>query len=249
MLIDVVRMLVEERGEPMPAHVDDDTLRQTFQALCNIRPPNLPKAGFFELQDAFLKAEKEARGVVDVNEFEFNNGIALWQGDITRLNSDAIVNAANSALLGCFQPLHACIDNVIHTNAGIQLRLACHEHMRGGNLPTGQVVATPAFNLPSRYVFHTVGPIVKNHTPTERDEALLAKCYENCLNKAAVLGLDTIAFCSVSTGLFGYPQDKACPLVVRTVRAWLKKVGGVRVIFDVFSDDDKAHYEQALGQR
>lgn len=245
-LIKLVELLSAERGEPAPEARDPASLTRAFWALCNIRPPAPPPAGFIELQDAFLQSATQSRGVVEAAELEFHRGIALWQGDITRLAADAIVNAGNAALLGCFAPLHACIDNAIHTAAGVQLRLACEEIMQGRALPTGELRVTEAFNLPSRFVFHTVGPIVEGGQPSEVQKEQLAACYENCLDAAHARGLRTIAFCSISTGVFGYPQRLAAPLAVQTVRRWQQAHAGLKVIFDVFSKEDRVAYEHEL---
>lgn len=245
-LIQLVAMLSSERGEPAPEQRDPTALTRAFWALCNLRPPAEPPAGFIELQDAFLRSATQRRGVVTADSFAFKQGMALWQGDITRLAVDAIVNAGNAALVGCFVPHHACIDNAIHTAAGVQLRRACAALMRGRLLPTGELRVTEAFNLPSRYVFHTVGPIVQGGRPGGQQAAQLSACYQNCLDTAAERGLRTIAFCSISTGVFGYPQALAAPLAVDTVRRWQRDHPGVNVIFDVFSDADRVAYEHAI---
>jgi len=201
---------------------------------------------FLDLQDRYLAAKTLERGVVPVAGLAYRDSMALWQGDITRLDADAIVNAGNPALLGCFQPLHDCIDNVIHSNAGVQARLDCQRIMGGAELPNGEVVATPAYNLPSRFIFHTVGPIVSNGRPTERQAADLAKCYRSCLGKAAEMGLDTLALCCLSTGLYGYPKEQAARLATATVRELLPGLGGLKVIFTVYLEEDKALYEHEL---
>ena len=181
--------------------------------------------------------------------------LVLWQGDITRLAVDAIVNAANSALLGCFVPGHRCIDNVIHSAAGLQLREACAVLMRaqGHDEPTGRAKITPGFNLPARYVLHTVGPIIApdsrgQYAPTEKDAARLAACYRSCLGLAREQGLRSVAFCCISTGEFHYPKRAAAEIAIRTVRDWLTETGGgMKVVFNVFLDEDAAIYRELLG--
>ena len=201
------------------------------------------------MQDEYLAEELRARGTTLAAELAPLSGdICLWQGDITTLAADAVVNAANSAMLGCFVPCHRCIDNAIHTYAGIQLRLACHELMerQGHEEPTGGAKITPAFNLPSRYVIHTVGPIVyASLTRRERDE--LASCYRSCLKLAKENGLKSVAFCCISTGEFRFPNAAAAQIAVDTVREFLKEEGvGMRVIFNVFKDIDREIYAGLL---
>lgn len=210
-----------------------------MRVLMTVRPPRPVPDDVLMLQDEVLGARLEAAG-----------RIVLWQGDITRLRVDAIVNAANSQLLGCFVPLHPCIDNAIHSAAGMQLRNACEALMRGapGGEPPGRARLTPAFNLPSRYVLHTVGPIVRGR-PTEHDEATLASCYRACLELAGGLAdVRSIAFCGISTGQFGFPHLAAARIAVATVTEWLGLHGSEldRVIFDVFSDQDHDDYARVL---
>ena len=174
--------------------------RKLLRALMNVRPPMPLDENFLKLQDEVLTEEKFERGIVKLSEIpNVEENIKIWQGDITRLEVDAIVNAANSALLGCFVPLHACIDNAIHSAAGLQLRDACNK-ISNGNEPTGQAKITPAFNLPCKFVIHTVGPIVSDKSATAAEENLLASCYQNCLELAVQNSLKSIVFCCVSTG-------------------------------------------------
>jgi len=194
------------------------------------------------------KEEKEIVGSSPT----MTRGLYLWQGDITTLKVDAIVNAANSALLGCFAPLHACIDNCIHTFAGIQLRLACNELMKkqGHEEGTGLCKITPAFNLPSRYVLHTVGPIIYTRVG-EREKLLLASCYKNCLAAAAEKRLESIAFCCISTGVFRFPADLAAQIAVETVEKWLLEnpdSSVKKVVFNVFGNKDFEIYRKVLFQ-
>jgi O-acetyl-ADP-ribose deacetylase (regulator of RNase III) len=225
-----------------------------LRALMNIRPPIAISPELLELQDRLLSAQREAKGVTDLEalrsiqmEFPgtrapFAERLVLWRGDITTLAVDAIVNAANDRLLGCFIPHHRCIDNAIHSAAGIQLRLECSEIMRaqGHAEPTGQAKITRGCNLPARYVLHTVGPIVADQV-TEEHERLLAACYTACLNLAARCSdIRSVAFCCISTGEFRFPRSLAAEIAVRTVCAWMKGSDGQmdKVIFNVFIQED-----------
>lgn len=243
----LIEILSQERREKVPP-LSEEEKSQYFRALCNLRMPLPASEEFLKLQDEYLSEQTRMRGIVDVATLSYKDGIALWQGDITRLNSDAIVNACNSKLLGCFQPLHNCIDNCIHSFAGIQVRLDCDKIMQGGDEANGQVKVTGAYNLPSKYIFHTVGPIV-NGKVTTQNERDLKSCYISCLNKAKEMNLKSIAFCCLSTGVFSYPKDKACALAVGTVKSWLEENGsGIKIIFNVFTDEDKVLYERELSK-
>ena len=223
--------------------------RRLLRSLMNVRPPRRTDWAFLKIQDAYLQGETAAKGITDVADLTpIQPGLYLWQGDITTLKCDAIVNAANSGMTGCYIPNHRCIDNAIHTYAGIELRLACEELMerQGYPEPTGQAKITPAFNLPCRYVLHTVGPII-NGRVTKEDEELLASCYRSCLELAAENGLESVAFCCISTGEFHFPNELAAEIAIRTVKEFLKKQTSVKkVIFNVFKDLDKAIYEKLL---
>ncbi len=234
-------------GLELPA--DRGEKRALLRALFNLRPPLPADERLLAVQDEYLAEELLARGITLAAELAPLSGdICLWQGDITTLAADAVVNAANSAMLGCFVPCHRCIDNAIHTYAGIQLRLACHELMerQGHEEPTGGAKITPAFNLPSRYVIHTVGPIVyASLMRRECDE--LASCYRSCLKLARENGLKSIAFCCISTGEFRFPNAAAAEIAVDTVREFLEEEGvGMRVIFNVFKDIDREIYAGLL---
>lgn len=221
-----------------------------FRALVNVRPPWEASPAFLAHQDAFLKGYIAQKGITDANSLSFDSeGLCVWRGDVTTLRCDAIVNAANSALLGCFCPNHGCIDNAIHTFAGVQLRLACAELMRaqGHEEPLGQAKITPAFNLPSRYVLHTVGPIVQGAT-TKTDCQALASCYRSCLELAARNHLKSIAFCCISTGEFHFPNEQAAQIALQTVRAWKAQAcAEIEVIFNVFKQADETRYRALLG--
>ena len=247
----LIQSLLKERPEYRDLSIpsESDSQRQLLRGLINIRAPQRTDAEFLKTQDAYLQGETAAKGITDIAGLTpIQPGLYLWQGDITTLKCDAIVNAANSGMTGCYIPNHRCIDNAIHTYAGVELRLACAELMeqQGHPEPTGQAKITPAFNLPCRYVLHTVGPIIDGRV-TKEDKELLASCYRSCLELAAENGLESVAFCCISTGEFHFPNDLAAEIAVRTVKEFLKKQTSVKkVIFNVFKDLDKAIYEKLL---
>ena len=233
---------------------DTDGRRRLLRSLMNIRMPRRLPTETLQMQDAYLRQRAEEKGIVTLDEIPVKEGvISLWQGDITRLAVDAIVNAANSQMLGCFVPMHTCIDNCIHTYAGVQLRAECARQMqqlrtRYGpdyEQPTAIPMLTDAYNLPAKKVVHIVGPIVSGRL-TQALEQDLANCYSNTLALCAENGLRSVAFCCISTGVFHFPPDRAAYLAVKTVRQWLAEHEGVmdRVIFNVFSDKDRSIYEQ-----
>ena len=229
---------------------DEASQRRLLRSLMNLCPPMPLSPGYLALQDALLSAEREERGVVEAAALpavEADPRVCLWRGDVTRLAADAVVNAANGALLGCFHPCHGCIDNAIHSAAGLQLREECARLMRlqGCEEPPGRAKLTPGYNLPSRYVLHTVGPIVSGPLRPE-DCALLASCYRSCLALAAERGLASVAFCCISTGEYRFPADRAAEIAVGTVRAFLQS-NEIRVIFNVFKESDEALYRRLLG--
>ena len=201
------------------------------------------------MQDEYLKEEIKRKGIVDIDDLKpIKDGIYLWQGDITTLRCDVIVNAANSGMTGCYVPNHRCIDNCIHSFAGVQLRLECDEIMtkQGYSEPTGQAKITNSYNLPCKYIIHTVGPII-NGKLTSEDCDLLESCYKSCLELAAKNNLDSIAFCCISTGEFHFPNDKAAQIAVKTVEEFMKKETSLKkVIFNVFKDMDKEIYRKLL---
>ena len=247
----LIQSLLKERPEyrDMGIPADTNSQRQLLRGLMNIRAPQHTDWAFLKTQDAYLQGETAAKGVTDVADLTpIQPGLYLWQGDITTLKCDAIVNAANSGMTGCYIPNHRCIDNAIHTYAGVELRLACAELMeqQGYPEPTGQAKITPAFNLPCRYVLHTVGPII-NGRVTKEDEELLASCYRSCLALAAENNLESVAFCCISTGEFHFPNDLAAQIAVETVKQFMNRKTSVKkVIFNVFKDLDKAIYEKLL---
>ena len=242
----LIKYLLKERNETISIPNDEGSQKRLLRALLNVRPPVPVSAEFLSLQDEYLAKLAAEKGVIDVNSFTYNDGISLFKGDITTLNADVIVNAANSAMLGCFRPLHNCIDNVIHTFAGVQLRLDCNNIMRGNEAENGEVIVTKAYNLPSRFIFHTVGPIVSGRV-TAQNQADLKKCYLNCLNKADEMKLKSIAFCCISTGVFGYPKEEAALLAIKVVQQYKKQTASdIKVIFDVFTEEDYELYRRIL---
>ena len=248
----LIQSLLKENPDyqDMRIPADANSQRQLLRGLLNIREPRRSSPDFLQIQDEYLQNETAAKGITDVADLTpLQPGLYLWQGDITTLKCDAIVNAANSGMTGCYCPNHGCIDNAIHTYAGVQLRLACAEIMdrQGHPEPTGQAKITPAFDLPCRYVLHTVGPIVSGQV-TAQDKELLSSCYRSCLELAAEKGLESVAFCCISTGEFHFPNEQAAEIAVQTVKAFFKKQTSVKkVIFNVFKDMDKVLYEKLLG--
>ena len=206
---------------------------------------------FLKIRNEYLTIALDEKGITDLSDLTpVQDDFYIWQGDITTLRCGAIVNAANSRLLGCFQPLHNCIDNCIHTYSGIQLRNKCHEIMQrqGHEEPTGKAKITPAYNLPCEYVIHTVGPIVNNFL-TEEHCKLLESCYLSCLETAQKNDIKSIAFCCISTGVFGFPQKEAAEIAVKTVKKFKAETGsGIKVIFNVFKDEDREIYEKLFGK-
>lgn len=223
-----------------------------LRSLFNVRPPYPASPEFLDIQDEYLGEMIRERGITDGDSLPpaaSDPRLVLWQGDITSLRCDAIVNAANSALLGCWQPCHSCIDNIIHSFAGVQLRIKCNELMeaQGHEEETGKAKITPAYNLPSKFVLHTVGPIILGELE-EEDCRLLADCYRSCLSLAAENGLRSVAFCCISTGVFRFPQERAAEIAVKTVKAFLdhSETSLKRVIFNVFKDSDWEIYSNIL---
>ena len=247
----LIQSLLNERPSCQKQMIPADSERQKIllRGLMNVRRPAGIDTEFLQVQDAYLQDETAAKGITDVADLTpIQPGLYLWQGDITTLKCDAIVNAANSGMTGCYVPNHRCIDNAIHTFAGVELRLACAKLMeqQGYPEPTGQAKITPAFNLPCRYVLHTVGPIIDGRV-MQCDRELLASCYRSCLELAAENGLENVAFCCISTGEFHFPNDLAAEIAVQTVKEFLKKQTSVKkVIFNVFKDLDKTIYEKLL---
>lgn len=248
----LIKSLLQERTEYRDISISADTeqQKQLLRALMNVRAPQQIGTEFLRIQDEYLQYEIAAKGITDVAELTpVQHGIYLWQGDITTLKCDAVVNAANSGMTGCYIPNHRCIDNAIHTFAGMQLRLVCDNLMeqQGYPEPAGGAKITPAFNLPSRYVLHTVGPVISGKVKKYERE-LLASCYRSCLELAAENKLESVAFCCISTGEFHFPNELAAEIAVQSVKEFFRLQTGVKkVIFNVFKDLDKNIYQKLLG--
>ena len=244
--------LLAERPEyaDMSIPSGEDERFRLWRALINVRAPRAVSAEYLGLEDAFLEESLAGRGVTRAEDLTpAEPGIYLWQGDITTLAADGIVNAANSGMTGCYVPCHGCIDNAIHTFAGVRLRNECARIMaaQGREEPAGRAKITPGYNLPAKYVLHTVGPIVRGN-PTLRDCELLESCYRSCLELAADYRLGSIAFCCISTGEFGFPNRPAADIAVKTVHGFLTRTGSdMKVIFNVFKDKDRDIYKELLG--
>jgi O-acetyl-ADP-ribose deacetylase (regulator of RNase III) len=245
----------KEEAEQFPKDMENQ--RRLLRSLMNLRYPKkklLPE--YFRLQDELLGEEREEKGVVSVFDLPVTKTdprISIWQGDITRLEVDAIVNAANSQMLGCFVPCHACIDNAIHSAAGLQLRDECMDLMRaqGHEEPTGRAKITKGYNLPAKYVLHTVGPIVEQSV-TEENRQLLASCYQSCMELADAKKLKSVAFCCISTGLFRFPNDLAAFIAVKTVREYFDlhpNTSIKKVVFNVFKDLDHEIYVSLMNEK
>ena len=213
----------------------------------NVWEPRPISEDFLKMQDAELQMQREDKGVVEISDITpQTSDILLWQGDITRLKVDAIVNAANAQALGCWAPLHNCIDNCIHSAAGIQLRKECNDTMQGRLLATGNAFITKGDNLPAKHVIHTVGPIIPDGIPTKEQEEQLAACYRSCLDLAEKNGLESIAFCCISTGVFHFPNQRAAEIAIETVKSYPRH-SLKTIVFNVFLDKDRDIYEQLLG--
>lgn len=247
----LIRELLQENLQYRDLEIpsEEEEQKQLLRGLMNIRPPRKISRKFLGVQDEYLQTETAAKGITESDDLNpVLEGIYLWQGDITTLRCDAIVNAANSGMTGCYVPNHRCIDNCIHSFSGIQLRIDCAEIMRlqGHEEETGKAKITKAYNLPCRYILHTVGPIVSGPL-TEKHCALLAECYRSCLKLAAEYQLESIAFCCISTGEFRFPNDKAAQIAVSVVKDFmLQKTSVKKVIFNVFKDSDKEIYRRLL---
>ena len=247
----LIRRLLDEdrryRGMAVPESPQEQRL--FLRGLMNIRPPRKIDDEFLSVQDAYLTEETRRKGITDADDLApARRRMCLWQGDITTLRCDAIVNAANSGMTGCYVPNHRCIDNCIHTYAGVQLRWDCAQIMeeQAREEPTGQAKITAAHNLPCRYVLHTVGPIVSGRL-TQEHCRLLASCYRSCLELAAGNRLESVAFCCISTGEFHFPNERAAAIAVETVETFLKQETSIqKVIFNVYKDRDREIYEELL---
>lgn len=245
----LIQYLLSERSDLSDLKIPADESEQfrLYRSLVNIRPALNASMDYLKAEDEFLQETIKQKGITDIADLQqTENHIYLWKGDITTLKCGAIVNAANSGMTGCYQPCHNCIDNCIHTFAGVRLRLKCAEIMKlqGHEEPTGNAKITSAYNLPSDYIIHTVGPIVQGRL-TEKHCKLLKSCYQNCLELAIQSGIKSISFCCISTGVFGFPQEKAVEIAVDTVREFLK-AHEIEVIFNVFTEKDYKIYKRFL---
>ena len=247
----MIRYLLDEELKYKDTEMPDDIQAQKrlLRSLMNVRSPKPISEEFLRVQDDYLQEELSQKHITSVSDLlPLEPGIYVWQGDITTLACDAIVNAANSSMTGCYYPCHGCIDNAIHSYAGVQLRLDCDAIIKaqGHEEPTGTAKITEAYNLPCRYVLHTVGPIITGSLK-KQDEDLLASCYRSCLALAEEYGLKSIAFCCISTGEFRFPNQRAAEIAVKTVREYRKQTGSeIEVIFNVFKDIDDEIYRELL---
>lgn len=250
----LIRELLAELPDCSGMGISDheEEQKRLLRSLMNIRPPRPVSDQFLRIQDEYLREETARKGITDAAALSASgpdSRLLLWKGDITTLKIDAIVNAANSSLRGCFIPCHSCVDNIIHSVSGIQLRLACDRIMKeqGYDEPTGRAKITPAYNLPSRYVIHTVGPIVTGRL-TDKHCRQLADCYQSCLELAAKNGLKSIAFCCISTGEFHFPRERAAEIAVQTVVDYLAADRRIeKVVFNVFKQEDYDIYRKLMG--
>lgn len=252
-LIILIKTLLKESPEYHNTSIPKDPAEQRMllRALMNVRAPKPIDENFIQVQNEYLQEVIEEKGVTDLHDLTpVKDNLYVWQGDITTLRCDAIVNAANSQMTGCYIPGHACIDNCIHTYAGVQLRYDCFQKMQkqGFEEPTGQAKITLAYNLPCRYVLHTVGPIINGHL-TKKDRDLLAGCYTSCLQLATNYHLESVAFCCISTGVFHFPNEKAAEIAIASTTDFLKQNDTTvkKVVFNVFKENDKQIYERLLG--
>lgn len=222
--------------------------KELYRALRNIRKPKFISKEYLKVQDEYLQNEIKLKGITNEDDIPFDKDIiSIWQGDLTTLKCDVIVNACNGYLLGCFVPGHYCIDNAIHSFAGMELREECNQIMNGRILPNGDVVLTNGYNLPSKYIIQTVGPRTEG-VPTKQDIEDLRNCYYNSLELCKEKGLKTIAFPCISTGLYGFPQEDACKIAINTVKEYLNNNKDVfkHIIFNVFKDEDLKYYKENL---
>ena len=269
-----IRYLLEQNRTQADIPATLPEKQRLLRALMNVWEPQPLSEEFLHAQDAELQAQLQDKGVVSLEDIAASADTPLlWQGDITRLRVDAIVNAANSQMMGCWHPLHACIDNCIHSAAGLQLRAECAEAMSGAECPpvhpeytmggttyrqafTSETLITEAYNLPCRYVLHTVGPIIPDGVPTRKQEEQLANCYRNCLGLAEANGCRSIAFCCISTGEFHFPNRRAAEIAIATVKEYTTSYAlthshnnALTVVFNVFKDIDYDIYRELLAAR
>lgn len=247
----LIQQLINEKKEyrTIPIPDEEEEQKKLLRSLMNIRSPHAVSQDFLTVQDSYLQQENAKKGIVTIEDMtEMQKDIFLWRGDITRIQAGAIVNAANSTMTGCYQPCHNCIDNCIHTYAGVELRNACDALMQkqGHEEETGQAKITLAYNLPCEYVIHTVGPIVQGRL-TKGHQRQLESCYRSCLLLADQYHLESIAFCCISTGVFCFPDKKAAQIAIQTVKEYQEKTKSeLKVIFNVYLEKDERIYEQLL---
>ena len=247
----LINYLLAERNDIDDINIPENDYDKfkLYRSLVNIRPAVKADESFLRAEDEYLQNLTAGKGITDIADLvPAEDGIYLWKGDITTLKCGAVVNAANSGMTGCWQPCHSCIDNCIHTFAGVRLRYVCNEIMQlqGYEEPTGKAKITPAYNLPCDYVIHTVGPIVRTRL-TDEHCRLLADSYRSCLEAAVQNGIESIAFCCISTGVFGFPQKEAGKIAVHTVKEF-RKMNDIKVIFNVFKEEDYEIYKKLLGR-
>ncbi|MCI6272335.1 MAG: protein-ADP-ribose hydrolase [Erysipelotrichaceae bacterium] len=239
----------DERYKNNSFSQSEDEEKNLLRALLNIREPKTITEEFLKIQDEYLQEEISKKGIVSLSDLtQVEENIYFYKGDITLLKVDAIVNAANSKMLGCFIPNHKCIDNAIHTFSGVQLRLKCNSIMKNQKQDeeVGNAKITPAYNLPSKYIIHTVGPVVTSALTTSHKQKL-KECYMSCLNKAIENNITSIAFCCISTGEFHFPNEQAAEIAINTVKEFLNKTDSrIKVIFNVFTDKDERIYKEKL---
>ena len=240
-LKNIIRNLMADNrvSHRIPTTIEE--CQRMMRALMNVWEPREISADFLAMQDAELQQQAEEKGIVEIAD----KGLTIWQGDITRLKVDAIVNAANAQGLGCWAPLHNCIDNCIHSAAGIQLRKECNDLLQGRLLKTGEAMITKGYNLPAKHVIHTVGPIIDTGIPTNDQEEQLAQCYRSCLDLAERAGLESIAFCCISTGVFHFPNERAAEIAIETVKNYPRQ-SVKTVVFNVFLDKDYDIYNELI---
>lgn len=246
-LVYLIKYLLSERSDNMAIPQNEAEQFRLYRSLVNIRPAQNADEKYLRAEDGFLTELITEKGITDIADMKpAAENIYLWQGDITTLKCGAIVNAANSGMTGCWRPCHSCIDNCIHTFAGVRLRLECAKLMeeQGHEEPTGQAKLTAAYNLPCGHIIHTVGPIVQGRL-TDENREMLKSCYISCLELAVKNKINSIAFCCISTGVFGFSQAEAAEIAVNTVREFLK-CHSIKVIFNVFGDDDYEIYKRLL---
>ncbi len=233
-------LMADERvSHRIPSSLEER--QRMMRALMNVWEPKPISQDLIKMQDVELQQQAKGKGIVTIE----GKGLSIWHSDITRLKVDAIVNAANAQGLGCWTPLHNCIDNCIHSAAGIQLRKECNDQLKGKLLKTGEAMMTKGYNLPAKHVIHTVGPIIETGVPTKEQEEQLAQCYRSCLDLAEQAGLESIAFCCISTGVFHFPSERAAEIAIETVKRYPRQ-SVKTVVFNVFLDKDYDIYKQLL---